>query len=187
MRGARHGIGLLLIVAAVGFASCREPTQIKLELSTDADCPDQPGRPRLNDVVILTSKVIEVGTPGNPKPAPPVNAETDMCSGSGSYKTVGSLVLLPDGSDNPTVDVLIAAGVQRDETDDTANSMTAGQCAGLVFEGSSIEGLPCIIARRAPHLRRPQVATAPDRARQGVYRRRLRGRPDLLPRQLRQP
>ncbi|MBK8936404.1 MAG: hypothetical protein IPM79_01800 [Polyangiaceae bacterium] len=148
MRGARHGIGLLLIVAAVGFASCREPTQIKLELSTDADCPDQPGRPRLNDVVILTSKVIEVGTPGNPKPAPPVNAETDMCSGSGSYKTVGSLVLLPDGSDNPTVDVLIAAGVQRDETDDTANSMTAGQCAGLVFEGSSIEGLPCIIARR---------------------------------------
>jgi hypothetical protein len=98
-----------------------------------------------------------------------------MCSGSGSYKTVGSLVLLPDGSDNPTVDVLIAAGVQRDETDDTANSMTAGQCAGLVFEGSSIEGAALHHRAQAPHLRRPQVATAPDRARQGVYRRRLRG------------
>lgn len=150
MRGAsgRYAVGTLLLAAGVGFASCREPTQIKLELRTDAECPEGDTRPRLNDVVILTAKQIELGTPGNPKPAPPVNAETELCSGSGEYRTIGSLVLLPDGSENPAVDVLVAAGVQRDATDDTANSMTAGQCAALAFEGSSIEGLPCIIARR---------------------------------------
>ncbi|NUP04661.1 MAG: hypothetical protein HOW73_01215 [Polyangiaceae bacterium] len=136
------------MAAVAGFASCREPTQITVRVTTDAGCPTDGLRPRINDVSIVTGRKLQTGTPGNPQPMPVANAVTEQCAAEGGVNTVGTLVLLPDGGDDPTVDVMIVAGVQRDETDDGAHSMGADACAALAFSGESIEGLPCIIARR---------------------------------------
>jgi len=38
-RGKRHWVSLAALAAFGGFLSCREPTQITLNLTTDALCP----------------------------------------------------------------------------------------------------------------------------------------------------
>ncbi|NUP04662.1 MAG: hypothetical protein HOW73_01220 [Polyangiaceae bacterium] len=148
MRAVRKSASVIACSVVVGFLSCREPTQITVRVTTDADCPEGAQRPRVNDIVIVTARKIELGTKGNPQPVPVANAVTKQCAAEDGTNTIGTLVLLPDGGDDQSVEVMVVAGVQRDETDDGEHSMSASQCADLAFTGDSVEGQPCIVARR---------------------------------------
>lgn len=141
-RGACAG---LLALTVAGFLSCREPTQITVSVTTDAACPeDSENRPRLNDIVVLSGRKIGLGSS---ELIP--NAQTQQCTAGDKRNEIGTLVLLPDGGDDPSVEVLIVAGVTRgDSSTDPASSMSAGACASRVNQLASIEGLPCIVARR---------------------------------------
>ncbi len=129
--------------AGIGFFACREPTQITLTITTDAGCPEDDARPRLNDVVVISGRAVQLG--GSDLVA---NAQTTQCSFA-EPNLVGTLVFLPDGKDDPSVEVLVVAGVQRDATDDK-ESLSAGSCLAVVNDPDpskrSIEGLPCIVA-----------------------------------------
>lgn len=147
---AKRAASVAFFGALVGFLSCREPTQVMLIVTTDAGCPASDDRPRLNDVFIVSGRDIVLGvedlTP---------NAETSACEFQETdvfdrkISRVGSLALLPGDGDDKSVEVLIVAGVTRgDDTTDPNISMRAGQCAGYVNRKESIEGKPCIVARR---------------------------------------
>ncbi len=143
--GVRHTAAVALGSALIGFLACREPTQVTLTITTDAGCPADDLRPRLNDVMVLSGKKVTLGG-GDLVP----NASTDQCT-DGDPAVVGTLVFLPDGTDDPSLEVLVVAGVQRDDTDD-AESFSAGSCLAIVNDPDptrrSIEGQPCIVARR---------------------------------------
>lgn len=94
MRGVCLGIALAFALAMLG---CAQPTEITLELTTDAPC---------NGTVSVTvgSSLTNMGADAS--------ASTATCA-NGSTGTIGTLVIVPSGADNASV----AIAVTLDEND----------------------------------------------------------------------
>ena len=110
--------------AAALLGGCRTPTQITLEIETDIDCS------RLLETSISTGNLSELPT------KPPTSTTTRCQRGR-----IGSLVLVPSGSNSEEVALQVVTGV----------GTSAAECAETGFSGD------CIVARRAlrfvPHTR----------------------------------
>jgi hypothetical protein len=105
----------VMLVSAPG---CRSPTEVSLDLTTDVPCAS------------FTGASIAVGTQDTVETKPPATT-TSTCNAAGS---IGSLVIVPSGSDDAEITIRVAGGVNRDPetcTDDAAD-----------FSG-------CIVSRRA--------------------------------------
>lgn len=141
----RHFLSLAGLALASGFFACREPTQITLNVTTDALCPQSPlTAPRLVDATFATGKLLD--------PTDFTAATlTDQCE-SGDPNVVGTLVLLPSGSNDLTVEVLVVAGVElagpAAEVDPLR--LSSEGCQELIRVGGvgAIQGKPCILVRR---------------------------------------
>jgi hypothetical protein len=128
-----------LLAALAGFLSCREPTQITLVLSTNAQCPNEAAEgPRLVDTLIASGIKLDASELVG-------QTVTSQCEVREGDNLVGTLVLLPSGGDDPTVQIAIVAGVR---TASGSAEMNAQACADLVAAKESIAGKPCVVARR---------------------------------------
>ncbi len=108
----------LLPVMLVSAPGCRSPTEVSLDLTTDVPCAS------------FTGASVAVGTQDTVETKPPATT-TSTCNAGG---TIGSLVIVPSGSDDAEITIRVAGGVNRDPetcTDDAAD-----------FTG-------CIVSRRA--------------------------------------
>ena len=114
----RRAIGLTVTLAlGVAAGSCRTPTDITLRVTTDIACTD------------VGSTTLTVGRPGELEAAP-ITTSTSTCDNG----TIGTLVVLPSGSDDDEVGMKIVSGYKR----------RAEQCAPPDYKG-------CVVARRALH------------------------------------
>jgi len=94
-----HAPAVLAVALAllVTVASCREPTQIDVEITTDVKCPD------------LKGTAITVGNLGELDQRP-ITAQTQACVEG----RIGELVVVPSGGDDETVAIKIVLGFGRD-------------------------------------------------------------------------
>jgi hypothetical protein len=94
---------LLVLCAAVSFASCFGPTEIVMTLTTDVAC----------STVAQNGIAISIGRPGDDTNSPA--AETRACTDGG----IGSLVVVPSGAaDGVGIRVVLGVGVSVDQCDD---------------------------------------------------------------------
>jgi len=98
MNGLRALGGLAVALPfALSLVDCREPTQVTLEISTDAECTDVRGTTiGVGKLVALENK--------------PAVAETAACSSSGR---IGSLVVVPSGDKDEEVTIRVVTGVGK--------------------------------------------------------------------------
>jgi hypothetical protein len=132
-----------LIAAGLAFASCREPTQITLVVTTDAQCLGEGAGPTLLDTFVASG----VELPNAELVAASV---TEQCTPKDADNMVGTLVLIPGDGDQKRVDVVVIGGVDSASSSDEsgAPSLGADACRALLETGQSIDGQPCILARR---------------------------------------
>ncbi len=110
----------LLLVAGF-FAACRSPTQITLDISTDALCVDVDE----THVALGQLGAIEGATP---------SAVTRACQkGSGAYSRIGDLVIVPHKNKDETIGIEVWVGVGQ----------PTEACHPPDYDGG------CIVARRA--------------------------------------
>jgi alpha-tubulin suppressor-like RCC1 family protein len=105
----------VLVLGASLAGSCRTPTDITLRITTNIPCSD------------IGSTTITVGRPGELETAA-VTTGTATCDNG----TIGTLVVVPSGSDDDAVGMKIVSGYQR----------RAEQCTPPDYKG-------CVVARRA--------------------------------------
>jgi alpha-tubulin suppressor-like RCC1 family protein len=110
----------LLLAIGLAVASCREATQMKVEVRTKIPCDALYG--------------VEIVVGGSQADARQQKVVTSACSASGS---VGSLVILPSGVDEP-VAVTVVAGTRGA---DPQHTTAAAECAPPAYAN-------CIVARR---------------------------------------
>jgi outer membrane protein assembly factor BamB len=110
-------VALVAVAVLLGTPHCQSPTEITLDLSTDVPCGE------------LTGVSITVGPSSEVETMAP-ETTTQACSSSG---TIGSLVVVPGGTKNESVDIKVVGGVNRDPT----------SCAAPNY------GSGCIVARRS--------------------------------------
>jgi hypothetical protein len=112
-------------LAAAGAVSCLSPTQITLHVSTNALCRDTT---QWKGVSIYTGSTTDVET----------KAATLTTTACGADGQIGTLVLVPSGSDSDEIGIRVVAGLLRGPED----------CAANLYDG-------CIVARRtlrySPH------------------------------------
>lgn len=89
---------LLLFAGALSLAECRDPTQITLEISTDAKCEDVRG------TTIGVGRITEL------EEKSPV-AQTEACSAASGR--IGSLVVVPSGDKDGEVSIRVVTGVGK--------------------------------------------------------------------------
>jgi hypothetical protein len=118
---ALGGIAVVLPIA-FSFVDCREPTQITLEISTDAQCADVRG------TTIGVGKLVSLEN----KPAV---AETAACSKSGR---IGSLVVVPSGDKDEEVTIRVVTGVGKSPE----ACVTDGFVGGCIVARRTIRYLP---------------------------------------------
>lgn len=138
----RLGIGALVALAA--FASCREPTQITITVTTDAECPGEAAvEPTLLDTFITA------GTDLRPEDLVAANV-TDQCTAKSGDNEIGTLVLIPGEGDSKAVEVVVIGGVDAhgDATQGLVAALKADDCRALVEAKQGVQGQPCIVARR---------------------------------------
>ncbi len=108
--------------------SCREPTQVTLDLTTDAECGD------LNEVQIAVSSL------GAFDDVPPSATSNSCTAGSTNLKRIGDIVVVPQKDKRQNFAVQIVVGVAQ----------STEKCLSNGFKGG------CIVARRAlsfqPHV-----------------------------------
>ncbi len=140
----RKTVVSVALAALAGIASCREPTQITLTVTTDAQCPGEPpAAPTLVDTFIAAGTDLT--------PAELVGANiTSQCTPKDGDNLVGTLVLIPGDGDGRTVEVVVIGGVDSNTTDPQAATprLGADDCRALVEGMQSVQGQPCIVARR---------------------------------------
>ena len=118
------------VVAAAGLAgvvaatSCRSPTEIKVVITTDFDCAD------LKDVTVT------VGTLGDALESAPPTSTSSECSGG----SVGTIVVIPSGSDRADIGIKVLGGFGVRQAED---------CAPVAGSSPPEYGVGCIVARRA--------------------------------------
>jgi outer membrane protein assembly factor BamB len=130
MGAAKRGAHARAVVVAAGLAgvvgvvSCRSPTQVKVVVTTDFDCAD------LKDVTVT------VGTLGDAlENAPPTST-----SGDCSANSVGTIVVIPSGSDHADIGIKVVGGFGVKQ---------AESCAPAAGSSPPEYGPGCIVARRA--------------------------------------
>jgi len=112
------------IALAAPMASCRAPTEIEVVVTTDFDCAD------LKDVTVT------VGTLGDAlESAPPTSTSTSCSAGS-----VGTIVVVPSGSDHAEIGIKVVGGFGVKQ---------AEACAPAPGSSPPDYGVGCIVARRA--------------------------------------
>lgn len=89
---------LLAFALAAPLLACREPTQIKVEVTTDLDCKDHGGT------------AIAVGPLGSLGTRPPASTSSEC----GVTKTIGHAVLIPSGDNDSEVSFEVRTGVGID-------------------------------------------------------------------------
>lgn len=113
------------VIAGLGCAallgSCREPTEITLQVHTNLPCKKDSGN--------WYGVAVYVGKPGAALEHAAPTLETDACEPNGR---IGSLVVVPSGSKSEELGVRVVAGLSRKPDD----------CAAKGYQG-------CIVARRA--------------------------------------
>ncbi len=119
--------------------SCKDPTQVMLQITTDLECPST------GPLAESTLRLVSVGIAGaaklNQNEVQIFNAETSSCETAG---TVGSLVLVPaEGRDGDLIDVLVVAAVEG-----AFGAGTLADCE-IARKNMDTEKLgSCIVARR---------------------------------------
>lgn len=111
---------LVAMGVLLGFVSCRDATQIVLEIRTPMQCGDEDS---------WRGVAVYVGKPGAELERQAPTLVTKDCGADGR---IGSLVIAPSGEKNDEVGVVVVAGVQRNPEDCEANG----------YRG-------CVVARRA--------------------------------------
>ncbi|MFO0553205.1 MAG: hypothetical protein U0271_32755 [Polyangiaceae bacterium] len=137
MRGFELGSRRLVFLAAL--TACATPTQITLELTTNALCvEDTHSADHLLDTLIVAAPTLAGADYTE-------TTVTEHCE-SGTRSWIGTLVFLPgDGNDAKRLDLAVFAGVVRP---DGVTQMDATACRNLYVQARSIAGAPCILARR---------------------------------------
>ena len=100
----------LALGAAILAWGCREPTQIKVELTTDADCS-------LVEGTNLTTGRLESIAPNSPP-----NLETSTCD----QQRIGSVVLVPSGENDGRVGLRVVTGIEKSPDACIADDFTGG-------------------------------------------------------------
>ncbi len=124
-------------VGAVTHA-CRTPTEITIELSTDAKCPSS---------AESGDHLVGAGIVAGPKSALnklSVSGETATCTAGAGTNAIGTLVIYPQNENDSSVDVLVAAGVKNVR----GEQLSVDECLSKAQSGTMAKGDPCIIARR---------------------------------------
>ena len=104
--GRIRGIGFALALASIAFG-CDEPTSIAVRVTSDLPC------------TALKGVTIQAGPPGAPARA---SETTTSCRAEGDATVIGTLVLVPGGSEDANVSVRVLGGVDvaveacKDET-----------------------------------------------------------------------
>jgi hypothetical protein len=143
MQVRRRFVVSAALAAFAGIASCREPTQITLEVTTDAQCPAEPP-----DAPSLVDTFIAAGAKLSPDELVAANITT-QCTPEDGDNLVGTLVLIPGDGDGSTVEVVVIGGVDSHGTSTQATTrLGAEACTSRVAAGESIDGMPCIVAKR---------------------------------------
>ena len=100
-RGARLGAALSAAVFVIVAVSCASPTQIVVEVFTDA-CPSS------GKTEVVTSTGIAVGTPANIDTQRPASTHVGCESATG----VGTLTIYPSGANDEEVALKVLGGVE---------------------------------------------------------------------------
>ena len=118
---------------AVALLSCADPTQIRLELSTDMSCDVNAQGDVLDSFLVAAASSLQDG---------PI-AESASVDGCSNPKDLGSLVLAPDaGRVGDAVEVVVIAGVKRGST-----TSTAADCLKDLNKDLPV-GKNCVVVRR---------------------------------------
>jgi hypothetical protein len=120
LRLARVAIGALSVLGLLAMANCAEPTQIVVEVFTDA-CPGS-GKPE-----VIHATGIAVGTADNIESRRPSSTHEGCESATG----IGTLVIYPSGSKDAEVAIKVLGGVES----------TPDRCDPPAYAG-------CIVHRR---------------------------------------
>ena len=120
----RRRTGLIALLSGVVVtlgASCRDPTEITLRLSTDLTaCPPEPASKIAGTTTIAVGA--DFAALGN---AP--GATADTCT-PGAPRTIGDLVLVPSGDRGAEIVVEVVAGLGRDACDAHVPSASLAGC-----------------------------------------------------------
>lgn len=125
---ARGAAAAFAILATAAGASCREPTQITVELTTDVRCADVRG------TTMTVGRLVELD-------GRPLTAETRACEGG----RIGEIVVVPSGADDDTVAIRVVMGFGRD----------VGECARPPFGPGCIVARRALRYIPHTHLRLP--------------------------------
>ncbi len=119
------GVGVLIALAA---AACKSPTQILLDVRTNADC---------TSALAWRGVVVYVGAPGVDVETRAPTLSTGACNAGGE---IGTLVVTPSGAHDGEVGLRVVAGLTTNPED----------CAAKGYAG-------CIVSRRAVRFRPGQT------------------------------
>jgi hypothetical protein len=117
----RHPAALTALVGAVWVVACRAPTQVKLEISTDAECAD------------VTGTTITTGLLRDLEERPPTT-ETRACSAG----RIGSLVLVPRDEKDSEFAVRVVTGFYKTPEE----CVTDGYLGGCIVARRALSFLP---------------------------------------------
>src|SRR5580700_9659973 len=104
--------------AVTGFLACRTPTEVTVNISTDVACTKS----------AWAGVAVYAGSPGLDVETRAPALTSTTCAASGK---VGSIVVVPNGDDDQTIEVRVVGGITR----------APDQCATYNYDG-------CIVARR---------------------------------------
>ena len=117
------------------IVSCKEPTQITLEVTTDGRCPGEEGT-----VALFRTLGIAAGQQISNTAPETFTATTSECV---SAPMIGTLVLVPAGErEGDLVDVLVVASMERGELATPLDECEIARTKG------DISGTSCVVARR---------------------------------------
>jgi hypothetical protein len=108
-----------LVVGSVAMPACRTPTEVTVNITTDVPCTKEAWK----------GIAVYAGSPGLDVETKAPSLTSTACDAAGN---VGSIVLVPSGSDDADIEVRVVAGVARAPDD----------CATYGYDG-------CIVARRS--------------------------------------
>ncbi len=97
MTWLRVGIAAAVVCFVGVAASCREPTEILVELTTDVSC---------SDVGLAGGAILRVGAPGTVESSPTTSVVALSCEGG----KLGTIAVVPSGSDDDQVAILAVLG-----------------------------------------------------------------------------
>jgi hypothetical protein len=131
----------LLSLGSFGLA-CATPTQITIDLSTNARCSDQAGQgDRLESTMIVAAPDLS----GSAYDETTVTSQCAAGEATNGSNEIGTLVFVPsESNDARMLSVAVFAGVERPN----GNTKTSEQCRDKYRDDGTIEGEPCILARR---------------------------------------